>query len=168
MDADAEVRSVGPLLMTRRIDGVRLGLEETDLGERQRKRPRARGVGAHWEVAPRGEGQLGFAAVSAEDFLAEHAAPAEVGAEPRQPTFGQGTAVRRVEAKGKLVADETHEALAGRGVHEELQHPAKSAGPPCLPAGAWTKGGVEAMGVIVLGGRTAGGRRALVVEALNR
>ena len=53
-----------------------------------------------------------MAGLGENDFATQRLAPAEVGAQPRLPSVRQRPAVANRESKGKLIADEPHEAFA--------------------------------------------------------
>src|SRR5262249_50220948 len=120
MNADAEVRSVGPVLAALRIDGIGLGLEAADFRQRKGKDTRALAAG-HGDVAPGRIREFQTAGVSMDDLAALGLAPAEVGAQPRLPPFRQRSATQ-TQTKGELVADEAHQTLAGPRSHDQRLH----------------------------------------------
>ena len=115
MHAHAEVVAVRPMLTTVWIDGVSLGLEESDLRERERKRPSAV-ARCHRHIAPGSVREFELAGVRVDDLAAQRVATAEVGAESRLPAGRERAA--HVEAERQLIADETHEAFARPWGHD--------------------------------------------------
>ncbi len=114
MNTDADVRSIGPMLPAFRVEQIRLGFEEAGFSERQFDLP-GLAVLLHRRVAPGSAGVAQPAGVRGDDFAPERRGAAEIGAEQGAPAIAPAAVVER---ETDAVADETHEAFAGRGFHD--------------------------------------------------
>ena len=112
MDGNAEVRSFRPNLPALLIDGVSLGLEITDFGQRQFGDPFVF-LTAHRDVAPGCAGQGFLAAAVSDDFIAQDGAATEIGPQQAAPVLRQRFALRAAQREPDAVADETQQAFAG-------------------------------------------------------
>jgi len=114
MNTDADIRTIGPMLPAFRVEQIRLGFEEAGFNERQFDLPGI-AVLLHRHVAPGFAGENRAAGVRGDDFAPECCGAAEIGAEQSAPAVAPAAVVER---ETDAVADETHEAFAGRGFHE--------------------------------------------------
>jgi len=114
MNTDADVLAIGPMLPAFRVEQIRLGFEEAGFSERQFDLPGLT-VLLHRHVAPGFAGVNRAAGVRGDDFAPERCGATEIGAEQGAPAVAPAAVVER---ETDAVADETHEAFAGRGFHE--------------------------------------------------
>src|SRR5256885_16875978 len=107
MNTDADVRPFRPMLSSLRIDGIRLRLEISRFDEAQLALPFARDL-LHRNVPPGRVRQLAMHLVRVNDFLPQHFAAPERGAQKTAPSLGQ-----RPERKAHTVTDEPKQVFAG-------------------------------------------------------
>ena len=115
MDADADVRAVGPMLPAFGVEQIRLGFEEAGFGERQFDLPDVAAF-LHGHVAPGRAGVDRAAGMRGNDFAPEGGGATEIGAEQRARAIAPAIVTQR---EADVVADEVHQALAGRRFHDE-------------------------------------------------
>jgi hypothetical protein len=117
MHGDAQVRSIGPVLPSVRVQQIGLGFEIAGLGEGQFKFP-AVAIFLHGHIAPAFAGERGADGVGGDDFLAAGGGAAKVRAQKGAgAVFLRGIGVITNSEK-EPVADETKDSFAGGGRHD--------------------------------------------------
>ncbi len=116
MHREADVVAIGPMLLTVRIDDVRLRLKPTDLGQRKFYDPLI-AFEPQRHIAPRRlHLNLGFPNLS-NDTAPQSSRAANICAEKNAVGIG-----RAGQRKTQSVADVSHQSFAGGGLHLQISH----------------------------------------------
>src|ERR1051325_11471651 len=115
MDADANVGSVLPELLSFLIYGISFGPEKPDLAEGYFAIPFAV-LQVHGNIAPRGLGQAQLPLVGMDDFATQNRASSEICSQEASPTR-RWILHGRKKSKLQAITDETQQSFARRWSH---------------------------------------------------